>query len=339
MKRSNALLLSLALSHVSTSARAQTPSTPAPGASTESRPSSTSDAKTSRARSHFQRGVGFYEERNYDGALAEFSRAHELVPNYRVLYNLAQTQAERHDYVEAIRLLGEYLEQGGAEIPVARREAAEREREGLLERITRVQIESNIGGAELWVDGRPRGVVSSRHTLQLNAGMANVRLEKPGYAPVSRQLTIVGGDSVLVQMHLDPIAAAETLARPPAGVNVDPRATESTANSALWVSAGATTLLAGATATFAVLAARENSALGRELRQYQESPTQLDDTRSRVRTYASLTDAFGVATLVGLGATVFFAVADSDEDARATARADRVRLLVGSSGISVRKDF
>jgi tetratricopeptide (TPR) repeat protein len=339
MRRSNTLLLWLALTHVSTSVGAQTPSTPPSGAGAESTTSATSDAKTSRARSHFQRGVSFYEERNYDGALAEFSRAHELVPNYRVLYNLAQTQAERHDYVDAIRLFAEYLEQGGAEIPAARREATEREREGLLERVASVQIESNIGGAKLWVDGRPRGVVPSSYTLQLNAGMATVRLEKPGYEPVSRQLTIVGGDSVVVQMHLDPIATTETGARPPAEGNVDRRGADGGANTALWLSAGATTLLAGATATFAVLATRENAALDRELRQYQEDPTQLDDTRSRVRTYAALTDAFGVATVVGLGATLFFAVAGVDEDAPAAARADRVRLLVGSSGLSVRKDF
>ena len=340
MKHSNALLLTLALTHVSLSAGAQTESAPAPGASAESTASAISGASTSvsRARNHFQRGVGFYEERNYDGALAEFSRAYELVPNYRVLYNLAQTQVERHDYVEAIRLFGEYLEEGGAEIPAARLEATERERESLLERVARVQIESNIGGAELWVDGRPRGVVPSSHTLRLNAGMANVRLEKPGYEPATRQLTIVGGDSVEVQLRLEPIAATRTVVRPPPA-DADPRDAQGGANTALWLSAGATTVLAGATATFAVLASRENSELDRELRQYQENPARLDDTRSRVRTYAALADGFGVAALVGLGATLYFAVTGPDEDTRPADRAGELRWLIGTSGVSVRKDF
>jgi hypothetical protein len=283
--------------------------------------------------------VEFYEERNYDGALAEFSRAHELVPNYRVLYNLAQTQVERHDYVDAIRLFGEYLEQGGGEIPAARREATERERQSLLERVASVQIQSS-GGAELWVDGRSQGIVPSRHTLRLNAGMAEVRLEKPGYEPVSRQLTIVGGDSLVVQMRLQPSVPAETVVRP-AAATVDRRAAEGGANTELWLSAGATTLLAGATLTFAVLATRENSVLDRELRQYQENAARLDDTRSRLRTYAALTDGFGVATVVGLGATLFFAIAGSDDDASPAPadRADRVRVLVSSSGVRVGKDF
>ena len=296
------------------------------------------DTRVRRAQGHFQRGVGFYEERNYDAALAEFSRAHALVPNYRVLYNLAQTQVERHDYVDAIRLFAEYLELGGAEIPPARRQATERERESLLERVASVRVESNVGGAELWVDGRSRGIVPSRYTLRLNAGMADVRLEKPGYVPVSRQLTIVGGDSVLVQMQLDPRAPVEAAARPPAA-RAEPGDAGSAANTGLWLSAGATTLLAGATGTFAVLASRENSELDRELRQYQENTARLDDTRARLRTYAALTDGFGAATIVGLGATLFFALGGSRDEASPAERAERVRVMISGSGITLRRAF
>src|SRR5687767_10373630 len=98
MKHSHSLLLWFALTHVAVSAGAEIPTSPAPEASRVSTTSSTpkGDTRIRRAQSHFRRGVDLYEERNYDGALAEFSRAHELVPNYRVLYNLAQTQVERH---------------------------------------------------------------------------------------------------------------------------------------------------------------------------------------------------------------------------------------------------
>jgi hypothetical protein len=126
--------------------------------------------------------------------------------------------------------------------------------------------------------------------------------------------------------------------RPPPA-DADPRDAQGGANTALWLSAGATTVLAGATATFAVLASRENSELDRELRQYQENPARLDDTRSRVRTYAALADGFGVAALVGLGATLYFAVTGPDEDTRPADRAGELRWLIGTSGVSVRKDF
>jgi hypothetical protein len=341
MKHSHSLLLWFALTHVAVSAGAEIPTSPASEASRLSTTSSTpeGDTRVRRAQSHFRSGVDLYEERNYDGALAEFFRAHELVPNYRVLYNLAQTQAERHDYVDAIRLFDEYLEHGGSEIPAPRRAATEEERDSLLERVASVRIESNVEGAELWVEGRARGLVPKSHTLQLNAGMADVRLEKPGYEPASRQLSIVGGDSVVVQMRLARRTAAEAVARPSGASKAGRRQVEGGANTELWLSAGATTLLAGVTATFAVLATRENAELDRGLRQHQADRARLDDTRSRVRSSAALTDGFGAATIVGLGATLFFLISGSDEEATFADRADRVRVLIGSSGVSLRKDF
>ena len=42
------------------------------------------------ARERFQRGVDLYKEGSFDAALAEFNKAYELAPNFRVLYNMAQ---------------------------------------------------------------------------------------------------------------------------------------------------------------------------------------------------------------------------------------------------------
>ena len=58
-----------------------------------------------------------------------------------------------------------------------------------------------------------------------------------------------------------------------------------------------------------------------------------------MRTYAALADGFGVAALVGLGATLYFAVTGPDEDTRPADRAGELRWLIGTSGVSVRKDF
>ncbi len=68
-------------------------------------------------RAHFQRGVSLYRSGAYDAALAEFTRAHEAAPNYRILYNLAQIQAQRHDYVTSLALFQKYLDDGGSAVP------------------------------------------------------------------------------------------------------------------------------------------------------------------------------------------------------------------------------
>src|ERR1043166_1717810 len=51
------------------------------------------------ARQQFAHGVELYRAGAYDAALAAFTRAYELAPTYRILYNLAQVQAQRQDYV------------------------------------------------------------------------------------------------------------------------------------------------------------------------------------------------------------------------------------------------
>jgi tetratricopeptide (TPR) repeat protein len=341
MNRSISLLLSLALISISGRAGAQTPGASDAALRPEPRGAARPNVDTPvrRAQRHFQRAVALYEEQNYDGALAEFARAHELVPNYRVLYNMAQTQVERHDYVDAVRLFAEYLDQGSTEIPAARRQAAERERASLLDRIATVQIESNVGGAELWVDGRSRGAIPSSHALQLNSGMAELRLEKVGYRAASRQLTLVGGDSVVVGMNLEPTSPPELRSRSADAPSLDRRDEDRGSSSGLWLSVGATTLLVGATTTFAVLAARSDSDLDGELRHYHEDATSLDETRSRVRRYAALADGFGVASVLGLGAVLYFALSGSAEDAAPADRADGVRVSIAGSGIRLRKDF
>src|SRR5688572_22988168 len=73
------------------------------------------------AAEHFERGIELYQEGSLDAALVEFERAYESVPDYRVLYNLAQVQTQRGEYVEAIVLFERYLREGGAGIDTERR--------------------------------------------------------------------------------------------------------------------------------------------------------------------------------------------------------------------------
>src|SRR5512145_1254691 len=61
-----------------------------PGASNPQ--SSESGSAVEEASQRFQRAVKLYRERSFDAALAEFNRAYELSPDYRVLYNLGQVQ-------------------------------------------------------------------------------------------------------------------------------------------------------------------------------------------------------------------------------------------------------
>src|SRR5205823_3161495 len=64
-------------------------------------------------RKHFQAGVQFYKEGDFRAALIEFKRAYESAPNYKVLYNLGQTNLELQDYAQALTSFQKYLTDGG----------------------------------------------------------------------------------------------------------------------------------------------------------------------------------------------------------------------------------
>ena len=70
-------------------------------------------AKLDDAQRRFQRGIELYKESDFDAALVEFKRAYELVPSYKILYNLGQVSYQRHDYASALRYFRQYLEEGG----------------------------------------------------------------------------------------------------------------------------------------------------------------------------------------------------------------------------------
>src|SRR4051812_22097727 len=50
------------------------------------------------ARAHFDRGVGLFEHRDFDGALAEFLRAQALSGRSTVFYNIGASYHALHRY-------------------------------------------------------------------------------------------------------------------------------------------------------------------------------------------------------------------------------------------------
>jgi hypothetical protein len=187
------LLLSSALA--APQVGAQEPSS----AAANSRPS-----PLSIARQHFARGVELYRVGAYDAALAEFTRAYELSPNYRILYNIAQIQAQRQDYVQALELFARYLHDGGEEIPTARSAAVEAETHELGRRVAELRVESNVEGATLVINEVRTTQLPLTAPLWINAGIHRLRVEKIGYSPSTRTITVAGGEAPVLHFELSP---------------------------------------------------------------------------------------------------------------------------------------
>jgi hypothetical protein len=279
------------------------------------------EGNVDKARASFQQGVDLFHEGNFEAALAEFRKAYATAPSYRLLYNIAQAYYEIHDYVNALKTFEQYLADGGAEVSAARRAQVEEATQKLQGRIAYLDILVNVSGAEVRVDDVVVGTSPLPGSVAVNPGPRHLTAVKAGLAVAAQLITAAGGDHINLALEFPNLAtpkkrpdffeSAETDSRTPAST--------SRLRAPLVVSLVATGASAVTAGVFGWLALRAKSDLDRDLGTFNVSSSQLDSDRSRLRTYALVTDIATAATLVAAGFSVYFVLARSSEPAPQTA--------------------
>jgi tetratricopeptide (TPR) repeat protein len=318
-------LILIVLSLVPCAVSAEEPAVAAPASS----------AAMTEARVHFNRGVDLYREGSYDAAKAEFERANALAPNYKLLYNLGQVQAERHEYVSAVKLLTEYLERGGAEINPERQAAVAQDLEKLKQRIAALTVDVNVEGAQVFIDDESRGTSPLRDPILVNAGTVRVRVEKEGYASVSQTITVAGVDQPRIILVLKPSSPVQ----PSAASEPGPRTVVTHNLAPFWASLCATVVLAGATATFGILTSSADDKLDEQLNRFPARSKDLESARSKLRTMAALTDGFGAGTLVAAATAVYFLASPPEHTEVVPTVGAHARLTPTLTGVSLSGEF
>jgi hypothetical protein len=276
------------------------------------------------ARAHLEQGQQFYEEEAFAAARAEFARAYELSKSYKVLYNLALVTAQLNDFANAYRDYARYLQEGGEEIPTVRRDEVTKSMEKLKRRTAIVELVADVKGAELTVDDKPIGQSPLAEAYLLNPGEHKLGATAPGHRPAYKHVSVTAGEAVRVPLTL-PAEVERTVVVKQSAV------TERQAP--VWVYWVPAAVLAAGAATFGVLTLGAES----DLEQMRSRPARaddagaLDDQSSRTKTFALVTDVLGAATIVAIGAGVFFTVR--------SARQERVGLTFGPGSLGVRGAF
>jgi hypothetical protein len=166
----------------------------------------TTDSAAREAEQHFQRARQLYDEGDFTLSLVEFQRAYELSPNFRVLYNIGQVNIQTYDYAAARLALEAYLRDGGDDVPASLRERAETDLRMLRGRTAHLRV-LTTPKAEVALDDAPLTGRSSEEPLLVNAGRRKVTATRAGYAPVTRWVTLAGGDRADVTLELMPLTA------------------------------------------------------------------------------------------------------------------------------------
>lgn len=187
---------------------------------TEGKPEQPSPETVQRAGSHFERGLQLYNDAEYRLALIEFERAYQLVPNYKVQYNIAQVSIQIGRYARAVNALEQYLKDGGTDISPERRAQVENDLKMLAGRTARVSITSNVPGAEILIDETTVAQIPMSEKLLIDAGEHRLTVRARGYQPRVEQVTLAGGDDVELNFDLtvmkkeDPVVIVKEVQTP-----------------------------------------------------------------------------------------------------------------------------
>jgi len=322
------------------------PAAPAP--SSTAAPAQPTPEVLAEAKQRFDRGYELYEEGEYPLALIEFNRAYELVPNYKVLYNIGQVCIQLAQYANARRALTEYVEKGGDSLSPDRRASVKKDLDMLARRTAHLMVTSNIEGAEVLVDDVPVGKTPVASALLLDAGMHRITLRRTGYLTRTNNVTLAGGDEQSVNVALE--------VQPEEKQTIVVREREVIEDSAqTWMIAGwATTgaLIAGAIVT-GVMGKNEANELKQlrkaDARAYEDQPDglpgRIDDTKSNASTLFLVSDVMSGAALIVGGLSLWITLDPPEPEKRAEPepaappKVDRVDLGYENGQLLVRGRF
>lgn len=295
------------------------------------------------ARERYESAVKLYEDGAYDAALVELNRAAELRPSYKLYYNIGQVRFAMHDYAAAMDAYRQYLDKGGDKVPPARREQLKKELDMLAQRVAKLNIETDVAGAEVFIDDVSVGITPLAAPVVVNSGIRRVTVRHPDYLPQVRRVNIAGGVQEKVSFALvngTAAGAAPAAAPAPALPSAAAPAPVSGSASAVrapgapakaapvpapdeslpgriddrhvpwgsWVVTGA--LAAGATVT-GVLALSANSSLSRDRGDLSVSSSGIDSKASKVRTLAIVTDSLAAAAVIAGGVSLWLTLSPS----------------------------
>jgi hypothetical protein len=164
-----------------------------------------SDGARKEARERFSRGLHLFENGDNGGALAEFQRANELIPNRLVLFNIGLVYTAMDRPVEAAATLDQVLKDKGPLKPenLARAQAVKEEQE---KRIALVEVTTNVP-ATIEVDGLEAGATPLATPLRVAAGTRVIGALASGHLPARREITVAGQTRAQLALELHPSEA------------------------------------------------------------------------------------------------------------------------------------
>jgi hypothetical protein len=268
------------------------------------------------AKQRYLQGVDLFEEGDYQNALIAFKKSYELVPNFNVLYNIGQTYFQLQDYANALKTLGQYLDDGGKRIPASRRAEVEGDVDKLKSRVATVTIKVSVPGADILVDDVKVGQSPLSGPITVSAGRRRFDAQKQGFRATQKVEDIAGQESKEIAIDLQPSTTVIREVDDGGKGNGDTRIVFVPGKGSeepgppvlpiiLWSVTGAFGIGAG---VFGGIALANDSDLQSLKQEPGHTPAELEDAASSTRTMAIVSDVMLGATVVAAGFATYFTI-------------------------------
>jgi hypothetical protein len=146
--------------------------------------------------------------RDDEAAAREFRKAYDLVPTPRAAAQLGLAKQALGLWEDAERYVSEAMRAPKDEW-VAKNRATLNDALGTIQlHLARLEVIGDPEGAEVAVKGRSVGKLPLAEAVRVSAGEVDVDVRAPGYSPVQRTLTLIGGQYQRVVIHLTKVDAA-----------------------------------------------------------------------------------------------------------------------------------
>jgi hypothetical protein len=157
------------------------------------------DTKKQEAAQRFDRGLELFDQGDNAGALAEFKRTYEILPNPMVLYNIGLVYAAMLRPVESVDALEPAIAGGG--LGVKQLERAKQTLTDQKARIGRLSVTTTPDGAHVEVDNVEVAITPLTAPIRVSEGSHIIGAVAEGYAPARKELVVAGNSDA--SLHLD----------------------------------------------------------------------------------------------------------------------------------------
>jgi hypothetical protein len=168
--------------------------------------SAQSEEDKAKARAGMAEGAKLLDRKQYEPALRQFEESYRLVASAKILFNIGVAKRGLGRKAEALEAFEAFLEQSPF-APAPSRAQAEKARDQLRQQVGFVQIDVDVAGASVSVDGRPVGTSPIGKLVPVDLGPRQITAEKAGVARHQTVTIPVGGQKATATFELDQAAA------------------------------------------------------------------------------------------------------------------------------------